>query len=206
MGSVLDAGYNMAMLHYKQMRANARANSNVVIKELENIKTDDEPFQVDTTTDSKITYNNTGSNITYIGEVEALKSPKIQSYIKQHRIDEIVEHASEKFNIPINLIYKVIETESYFNKDCVSQAGAVGLMQLMPFNFDTYGVTDATDPYQNIMAGVEHLRRYIDMFDGNVKLGLAAYNAGPGNVKKYGGVPPFKETQNYIRKILGENA
>ena len=68
----------------------------------------------------------------------------------------------------------------------------------MPFNFDTYGVTDATDPYQNIMAGVEHLRRYIDMFDGNVKLGLAAYNAGPGNVKKYGGVPPFKETQDVL--------
>ena len=76
-------------------------------------------------------------------------------------------------------------------------------MQLMPFNCTEYGVTNPYDPYQNIMAGTQHLREYIDLFKGDLKLGLAAYNAGPGNVKKYGGVPPFKETQNYIRKILG---
>lgn len=203
MGSVLDAGYDMAMLYYKQMRAEARANSNIITEESKNTETSVETFEVHTI-DNNITYTN-GSSITYVGEVEALKNPRIQSYIKQYRIDEIVEQASEKFDIPVNLIYKIIETESYFDKDCVSQAGAVGLMQLMPFNFDTYGVTDATDPYQNIMAGVEHLRRYINMFDGDLKLGLAAYNAGPGNVQKYGGVPPFKETQNYIKKILGEN-
>lgn len=206
MASVLDSGYELAMAHYNKLlaenrlKASQQAQGNLVVN-----KNDEFKIEANNSADTEIIYSD-GADIAYNGEVSALSNPKIQSYIKQNRIDEIVEIASKKFNIPEQLIYKIIETESYFDKDAVSPSGAQGLMQLMPFNFATYGVTDPFDPYQNIMAGTEHLRKYIDMFDGDLKLGIAAYNAGPGNVQKYGGVPPFKETQNYIKKILGENA
>lgn len=152
--------------------------------------------------DSNITYSD-GKEISYSGNVPALNDSKVKQIIKNEDIDKIVTMASEKYNIPERLIYKVIETESYFDKNCTSGAGAKGLMQLMPENCKAYGVTTPSDPYQNIMAGTKILRENINAFNGDLKLGLAAYNAGPGNVRKYGGVPPFKETQNYVKKILG---
>ena len=145
------------------------------------------------------TYNVGGYNIS----IPSLSDTNVLNRIKNNNIDSIVTMASEKYNVPEALIYKIIETESYFNTSAVSGAGASGLMQIMPFNYSSLGITDASDPYQNIMGGVKLLKQYLNMYDGDVKLGLAAYNAGPGNVNKYGGVPPFEETQNYIKKILG---
>ena len=100
-----------------------------------------------------------------------------------------------------NLIHAVMQAESAFHPYAVSRAGAEGLMQLMPELSDEMGVSDAFDPRENIMGGVRYLKRLLDYHDGNLDLALASYNAGPGNVERYGGVPPFRETRSYIKTI-----
>lgn len=116
-------------------------------------------------------------------------------------MDEMFERASMATGVPVDLLKAVAKTESDFNPNCVSHAGAMGVMQLMPCNVEEYGVTDPFDAEQNIMAGAQQLADLSRRYDGDLTLTLAAYNAGSGNVAKYGGVPPFKETQNYIRKV-----
>ncbi|WP_336045805.1 lytic transglycosylase domain-containing protein [Solibacillus ferritrahens] len=110
--------------------------------------------------------------------------------------------AAKKFNIPEKLITAVMKQESNFNASAISSAGASGLMQLMPATASYLGVKDRFDPEQNIMGGAKYLRQMLDQFDNNIETALAAYNAGPGNVKKYGGIPPFQETQNYVKKVM----
>ena len=123
--------------------------------------------------------------------------------------DEIIEDAATRFGVDSDLIHAVIHAESSFNPLAESAAGAQGLMQLMPVVQEDFGVTDPFDPRQNIMAGTEYLKRLLDHHDGDVALALASYNAGLTNVTKYRGVPPFKETRNYVKKIkalLAESA
>lgn len=134
-----------------------------------------------------------------------VKSSEIQPTRKpQHKNDyhQIIKKAAERFQIPERLISSVIKHESNFNSHTVSRAGAQGLMQLMPGTARFLGVTNSFDPEQNINGGARYLRQMLDQFNGDMKLALAAYNAGPGNVKKYGGIPPFNETQNYVQKVL----
>lgn len=114
----------------------------------------------------------------------------------------IIKQAAEKFDLPDRLLSSIIQHESNFNSKAVSQAGAQGLMQLMPGTAKYLGVKNSFDPEQNITGGARYLRQMLNQFDGDIELALAAYNAGPGNVKKYGGIPPFKETQNYVKKVL----
>lgn len=116
-------------------------------------------------------------------------------------MDEMFERASMATGVPVSLLKAVAKTESDFDPNCVSHAGAMGVMQLMPCNVEEYGVTDPFDAEQNIMAGAQQLADLSRRYDGDLTLTLAAYNAGSGNVAKYGGVPPFKETQNYVRKV-----
>src|SRR5688572_16836554 len=115
----------------------------------------------------------------------------------------IVEHARRQ-RVAADLVRAVIQVESAFNPIAVSSKGAMGLMQLMPATAVELGVVNPFDPDQNIRGGVTYLRQLLDRYDGNVEVALAAYNAGIGNVAKYGGdVPPFKETKNYVKKITG---
>lgn len=127
-----------------------------------------------------------------------------QTTKRQHTNDysEIIKKAAAQFNLPERLISSVIQHESNFNAGSVSRAGAQGLMQLMPGTAKFLGVKNSFDPEQNITGGARYLRQMLDQFGGDIKLALAAYNAGPGNVKKHGGIPPFKETQNYVKKVL----
>jgi soluble lytic murein transglycosylase-like protein len=114
----------------------------------------------------------------------------------------IVQH-SRQHKVAADLVRAVIQVESAFNPVAVSTKGAMGLMQLMPATATELGVGNPFDPDQNIRGGVQYLRKLLDRYNGNVELALAGYNAGMGNVDKYGDVPPFKETKNYVKKITG---
>lgn len=121
--------------------------------------------------------------------------------IFRSRFDRTIVEAAKKFDVDAALVSAVIKAESDFNPLEVSNKGARGLMQLMPGTAERFGVTDASNPTANIYGGVRYLRWLLQTFDGNADLAVAAYNAGEGNVWKYNGVPPFRETINYINRI-----
>lgn len=119
----------------------------------------------------------------------------------RHAYDDIVDEAARMYKLDPRMIKAVMQTESAFNAMAVSPVGALGLMQLMPEVAKELGVSDPLDPRQNIMAGSKYLKQLLDAHDGNVRLALASYNAGPGNVAKYRTIPPFKETRDYVKKV-----
>ena len=118
------------------------------------------------------------------------------------QIDSLIETYAAKHNMDSDFIKAVIKQESGFRPEATSHCGAMGLMQLMPETASSMGVRDAFDPEQNIMGGTKYLKGLLDRFGGNKELALAAYNAGPGAVQRYGGIPPYNETQNYVRSVL----
>jgi membrane-bound lytic murein transglycosylase B len=121
--------------------------------------------------------------------------------IFKSKYDPIIVEASKKFDVDAALVSAVIKAESDFNSREVSNKGARGLMQLMPATAQRFGVANSFDPIENIYAGTRYLRWLLQTFDGNADLAVAAYNAGEGNVWKYNGVPPFRETVTYIGRI-----
>lgn len=123
------------------------------------------------------------------------------SGISAGSMDAIFEEAAAAYNVPVNLLKAIGKTESNFDPNAQSQAGAQGVMQLMPETARSLGVTDPFDARSNIMGGAKYISDMLKRYNGDIDLALAAYNAGSGNVAKYGGVPPFKETQNYIKKV-----
>ena len=116
-------------------------------------------------------------------------------------VDAAIDQAAARHNVDPNLVRSVIKVESNFNPNAVSRKGAMGLMQLMPSTARSLHVTNPFDPQQNVDAGVRHLKQLLESYEGNVKLSLAAYNAGAGAVARSAGVPHFAETQNYVRRI-----
>jgi len=119
----------------------------------------------------------------------------------QEDIDAAIEQAAARHNVDPSLVRSVVKVESDFNPNAVSRKGAMGLMQLMPSTARSLNVSNPFDPVQNVDAGVRHLRTLLDNYRGNVQLTLAAYNAGAGAVSRSAGVPHFRETQNYVRRI-----
>jgi soluble lytic murein transglycosylase-like protein len=117
-------------------------------------------------------------------------------------IDEHIKEVADRHGVRADLVAAVIEAESEFNPRAVSRRGARGLMQLMPKTAATLGVDDPFDPKANIEAGVKHLRAMMDRFDNNIPLALAAYNAGEVAVIKHRGIPPYRETRAYVKRIL----
>lgn len=120
---------------------------------------------------------------------------------EKYRLETLIAHFAEKFKLDKSLIKAVIKVESDFNPRVVSGKGAQGLMQLMPETAQEIGVKNPFDPSDSIYGGSLYLRKMLDSFDMNLDYALAAYNAGPNAVRKYGGIPPFEETQNYVKKV-----
>lgn len=118
------------------------------------------------------------------------------------QMQKVIHESARRHKLPVKLVTAIIKVESNFNPRAVSSEGARGLMQLMPTTAEQLGVRNSFDIAQNINGGCKYLREMLERFDGNLKLALAAYNAGPGAVEKYGKVPPYRETQDYVKKVL----
>ena len=117
-------------------------------------------------------------------------------------LDAYFEEAASTYGVDVKLLKAIAHTESNFNPNATSSAGAMGVMQLMPSTAKSLGITDAYNARDNIMGGAKVISQHLSRYNGDVSLALAAYNAGSGNVEKYGGIPPFTETQNYVKKVL----
>ncbi len=131
------------------------------------------------------------------------KPARLNDPTRLSRYDQHIREASTLYQLPEAFVRAVVQVESNFYSDVVSHAGAIGLMQLMPRTATSMGVTDPFDPRQNVFGGTRFLRVLANDFNGDMVLTIAAYNAGKGAVLKYGGVPPYAETQGYVKKVLG---
>ncbi len=135
-------------------------------------------------------------------------SSKYRLFIKERKpsskrhVDAYIKEASRRYGIDSHLIKAIMKVESDFDPQAVSKRGAKGLMQIMPENFEALNIQDPFDPRENIMGGTQYLKQLLNQFGGEIDLALAAYNAGPTPVSRVNGIPPFRETEEYVKKVL----
>ncbi len=127
--------------------------------------------------------------------------PKLRTV--RTRFDALIESVASHHEVEPALVKAIVQAESSFNPNAVSRAGARGLMQVLPETASIFSVENLLDPQQNLQAGVQYLKHLIELFDGNVTMAVAAYNAGPSRVRRHRGVPPYNETRNYLTKVMG---
>jgi soluble lytic murein transglycosylase len=130
------------------------------------------------------------------------KPPLTISRYSSSVYDEMISEASQKHGVSFPLLKAVIKVESDFNPRAVSRAGALGLMQIMPENAKAFGMRDPFDPRENILTGTQYFRELLERFNGKLQLALAAYNAGPSVVDRYNRIPPIKETEDYVERVM----
>ena len=136
-----------------------------------------------------------------VGSQPVVPGATAERQLSPAEVDKAIDEAAQRHGVDPNLVRAVVKVESNYNPRAVSRKGAMGLMQLMPFTARSLKVGNAFDPHQNVDAGVRHLKQLLESYNGNIELSLAAYNAGSGAVSRNGGIPPYRETRDYVKKI-----
>ena len=147
-------------------------------------------------------FTNTPTSSTQKFKLFLREKPKVNPRYSTKKYDDIIANASQQYDVSFPLLKAIIKAESDFDPRAVSKKGAKGLMQIMPENFKPLGIKDPFDPSQNIHAGARYFKQMYDRFKGKLSLSLAAYNAGPTAVERYKTVPPYEETEEYVRRVL----
>lgn len=194
-GDVLDTVFEQEMAKYMS-QGSGMGVANVLYKKMTGEELSSDAI-------STKSYEKTLSKISDADKTLPSVSPSKNSLNRLGRYEKIVEQAAKKYGVSKNLIKSIILTESAANEKAISKVKAKGLMQLMDSTAVDMGVKNVWDPKQNIFGGTKYISKMLKKYNGDVKMSLAAYNAGPGNVEKYNGVPPFEETQNYISRVFG---
>ena len=136
-------------------------------------------------------------------ESPAQTPPKRAMWTVRSRFDDLIESTARRHDVDPALVKAIVQAESAFDPHAVSRSGARGLMQVLPTTASRFSVKDLSDPRENLKAGVLYLKHLLDVFDGDVIMAVAAYNAGPNSVRRHRGVPPYNETHRYLTKVLG---
>jgi soluble lytic murein transglycosylase-like protein len=136
-----------------------------------------------------------------VGSQPVVPGVAAERQLSPAEVDKAIDEAAQRHGVDPNLVRAVVKVESNYNPRAVSRKGAMGLMQLMPYTARSLKVGNAFDPNQNVDAGVRHLKSLLESYNGNIELSLAAYNAGSGAVNRNGGIPPYRETRDYVKKI-----
>ena len=147
-------------------------------------------------------FTNTPTSSTQKFRLFLKEKPTLNRRYSTEKYDDLISDASERYGVDFPLLKAIIKAESDFDPLAVSKKGATGLMQIMPQNFELLGIKDPFDPWQNINAGARYFKQMFDRFNGKLSLSLAAYNAGPTAVDRYKTIPPYEETEEYVRRVL----